>query len=60
MIRGVSKHEQEGPQVNNNSSATALLGPEGMAVLAVSEHDGEAEYAIGTTVTTGWCPACKA
>jgi transposase len=59
MIRGVSKREQEGPQVND-SSATALLGPEGMAVLAVSEHDGEAEYAIETTVTTGWCPGCGA
>jgi transposase len=46
--------------VNNNSSATAMLGLEGMAVLAVSEHDGEAEYAVKTTVTTGWCPVCGA
>ncbi len=47
---------RKGPQVDNNSSATAMLGLEGMAVLAVSEHDGEAEYAVETTVTTGWCP----
>jgi transposase len=60
MIRGVSTHEQERPQVNNNTSATALLGPEGMAMLAVSDHDGEAEYAIETTVTAGRCPGCGA
>ena len=46
--------------MNNNSSATVMLGLEGMAVLAVSERDGELEYAIETAATTGWCPVCGA
>ena len=43
-----------------NSSATAMLGLEGMAVLAVSEGDREVEYAIETTASVGWCPTCGA
>ncbi len=48
------------PQVIENSSATAMLGLAGMAVLAVSEGDGEVEYAIETTAAVGWCPTCGA
>src|SRR5215212_2075979 len=48
------------PQVIENSSATALLGLAGMAVLAVSGGDGEVEYAIETTARVGWCPTCGA
>ena len=44
----------------DNSSATVMLGLEGMAVLAVSERDGEMEYAIQSTASTGWCPVCGA
>ena len=42
-----------GPEVNNNSSATVMLGLEGTAVLAVSDRAGELEYAIETTAATG-------
>jgi hypothetical protein len=31
-----------------------------MAVLAVSDGDGELEYAIETIQRTGWCPVCGA
>jgi transposase len=46
--------------VIENSSATAMLGLEGMAVLAVSEGDREVEFAIETTASVGWCPTCGA
>ena len=56
----VLRTRTERPQVIENSSATAMLGLEGMAVLAVSEGDGEVEYAIASTASTGWCPVCGA
>jgi hypothetical protein len=46
--------------VIDNSSAAVMLGLEGMVVLAVSDGDGELEYAIETTQSTGWCPVCGA
>ncbi|MGC2652728.1 MAG: hypothetical protein WA317_03790 [Mycobacterium sp.] len=56
----MSKREQEGSQFNNNGSATAFLGPEGRAMLPVSDHVGEALYAIETAVIAGWLTGCGA
>jgi transposase len=60
MIRGVTDTIRKGPQVIDNSSATVMLGLEGMAVLAVSDGNGELEYAVETTQRSGWCPVCGA
>ena len=49
----------ERPQVIVNSSATAMLGLAGMAVLAVSDSDGEVEYAIETTAADGLVPGVR-
>ena len=53
-IRGVREHETERPQVRNSSSAPAMLGLEGMAVMAVSERDGALEYARDRDDGYGW------
>ena len=56
MIRGGTDTNGKGPQVIDNSSATAMLGLEAMAALAMSDGGGELEYAIEMTHTTEWCP----
>jgi hypothetical protein len=55
-----SMNPGSGSQVMDNSSATVMGGPKGVAVLAASERDGEMEYVIQTTAPTGWRPVCAA
>lgn len=45
-------------QDNGNATVVMLRPASGFRLLAVSERDGELEYAVETTVEVGGCPGC--